>query len=387
MPSTESKGKGLSATNLAAYHHYSCDLFLHNTYHGRGKLGARKLEISEMTKAVLQKGKVWESSLLTWLSTENLLHRMDKNEVNGKEIQEIIASDKREHFFISGLSFAPPAEAFEEEFLWQAARPVHFGLSKPDLVEIQRMDNGTVKWQVIDAKASRDVKVSYLRFPSTIFMISKVLQTSHHVQIYFYHLCLQNFLPEPHFSPIGTAGVWISPPLVDGQYHPSLDTMKTISISLLSEPLNRFIFNKLPAIISLPYENVRWHYNPLCRGCPYEGDCRQRAVKEKRLGFLPNISIQDSETLKKVLTAKRRLIPGEAPLADIEDLDRTFHSDLAMQWLHATHPGQLKQARRILALPEYSNKVEIRSPVIDSAVSASTSFSLPTTQPRQQASR
>ena len=73
---------------------------------------------------------------------------------------ENILADDREHFFIAGLRFWPPQERLSERFRVLGTQPVTFGLSKPDLVEIVRKGEKVV-WKVIDAKASKAVKVCH----------------------------------------------------------------------------------------------------------------------------------------------------------------------------------------------------------------------------------
>jgi len=74
---------------------------------------------------------------------------------------ENILADDREHFFIAGLYFWPPHNCLAERFEAVGNRPDNFGLAKPDLVEVVRRENKIV-WKVIDAKASKVVKVCHV---------------------------------------------------------------------------------------------------------------------------------------------------------------------------------------------------------------------------------
>jgi hypothetical protein len=85
--------------------------------------------------------------------------------------------------------FSSPVSCFDfpfqaklaEPFAAQGTQPLAFGLAEPDLLEIQWTE-GRIVWRVIDAKASQD-------HPQRI---SRPLcrQSSRHVHIYFYTLCL-----------------------------------------------------------------------------------------------------------------------------------------------------------------------------------------------------
>lgn len=157
------RGKGtLSATNLAAGHHLGCNLYLHKSYHGSETQGGRRSLPSELSKAQFARGNDWESALFKWLDDENLLLTVLSSSLEPDEIHEIIQFDERDHFFVAGLSFWPPKEALAAEFAKAGTQPVHFGLAKPDLVEITRDQDGFITWKVIDAKASQAVKVGAL---------------------------------------------------------------------------------------------------------------------------------------------------------------------------------------------------------------------------------
>jgi hypothetical protein len=152
----------LSATNLATHHHLQCDLFLYNVYHGSSSdYRHAAANTSELTKAQFERGNDWEGSLLAWLDEQGLLLTVRSSVLDADDFKAIIEFDDRDHFYVTGLSFWPPQAAFDQEFLRAGALPVSFGLFKPDLIEITRMPAGTVTWRVIDAKASKGVKVIF----------------------------------------------------------------------------------------------------------------------------------------------------------------------------------------------------------------------------------
>jgi hypothetical protein len=157
----------ISATNIAVYHHLSCDLYLWNTYHEPVAFADPDLpqEISEISKAQFHRGEEWESTLFEWLDKSNLLLRVPPRPMMAEVLMENILADDRDHFFIAGLRFWPPQEQLAERFEALGTQPVNFGLSKPDLVEVVRKEDKVV-WKVIDAKASKAVKVR-LRFVIT----------------------------------------------------------------------------------------------------------------------------------------------------------------------------------------------------------------------------
>ncbi|KLO13677.1 hypothetical protein SCHPADRAFT_873805 [Schizopora paradoxa] len=348
----------LSATKLAIHHHLKCDLYLHNSYHNsRPTRNTSKNNVNattDLTKAQFQRGDEWERALNAWLDAEGLLiHVRSTGPLTSAELQDIIEFEERPHFFISGLYFNPPNSAFADRFAANGFRPVKFGVAKPDLVEVKRFE-GKTQWQVIDAKASKEVKAS------------------HYVQTYFYHMCLEHMLSGSQYVPMGQVSIWIAPQTTLGgeaSYKPSFDGLKSSAIELLSLTLDNFFFTKLPTVVQSSRDKVAWHYNPLCKGCPFEAECSERTVLERGLGLIPNLSIPDFEVLKSVLNLTRSRHPTAPQLSDIEDLAALVRPKGDLPNLQATHPALIKKAKRILHLPERSTiKGSTGSPRVNSAL-------------------
>lgn len=153
----------LTATNLAVYQYLNCDLYIHNVSSGAipasvsSGLETGSSSPSEVSRAHCQRGLDWETVLYSWLDHSDLLLRIPSIPLEGRNLLENILVDDRKHFFIAGLTFWPPEAKLTEKFA-EGIQPLEFGLAKPDLLEIRHTEDGIV-WRVIDAKASRYVKV------------------------------------------------------------------------------------------------------------------------------------------------------------------------------------------------------------------------------------
>ncbi|KAJ3748603.1 hypothetical protein DFH05DRAFT_580966 [Lentinula detonsa] len=354
-------GKGsFSATDLARYHHYNCELFIYNTYNGvenpRAHIDQAHDSPTMLDAAQFKRGNDWEAHLLTWLDEENLLLTVPSHPLKGEDFVENVLADERDHFFVSGISIMPPQEHFDEMYRKAGLEPVKFGLAKPDLIEVVRSQDG-VMWKVIDAKASRAVK------------------TSHHVQIYFYTLCLNHLLPQSFFRASNAAAVWLPPEDGFDTNPPSLDDLKTVETSLLSFPLDDFLFRRLPAILSLPRKDVFWHYNPLCHGCPYSRDCQQKTIDQGEIGSISNISIPEAKLLRSLLQIWQEFsgisMTHRRGETDIEDLALLLEdSKGTLQRISSSYPVTLRKAKRILALPPGTKKLSklaASSPLLQAA--------------------
>ncbi|KAG7091140.1 hypothetical protein E1B28_010194 [Marasmius oreades] len=329
-------GQSLSATNLAAYHHFNCNLYLHNVYHkSENVTGIGQVQSKELSKARLRRGVDWEAQLMSWLDEENMLLTVPAFPMTGEDLMENLLLDDREHVFVAGISFWPPQERLNDLYRDCGENPVAFGLAKPDLLEITRVGN-SVSWRVVDAKASASVK------------------TSHHVQIYFYTLCLQYLLPKPFFKASTTAAVWLPPKEGFNSTPPSLQDLTAVKLSLLSPPLDGFLFRRLSQILNLPRESVSWHFNPNCNGCPYTSSCSRRSVEGGELGSMSNISFGQAKVLRNLLSMWRN---GEEyrktgeDVTDIEDLTSLFEDGKAIQSISNSNPITMRKAKRVLALP------------------------------------
>ena len=148
----------LTATDLSAHQHLSCDLYLHNIYH-RKSAPANRAGPSEITKAHFQRGFDWEVFLLSWLDESGLLLKVPSSPSKPDRLLENILADERTHFFIAGLSFWQPQRDIDKRFSNERKEPIVFGLAKPDLLEITKTEQH-ILWRVIDAKASKHLKVS-----------------------------------------------------------------------------------------------------------------------------------------------------------------------------------------------------------------------------------
>ncbi|RXW24968.1 hypothetical protein EST38_g889 [Candolleomyces aberdarensis] len=247
----DKRHSSLSATNLAVHHHLNCDLYIHNVYHQHTQPITPAAPAgpcsNPVTEAQYRRGLDWETTLYSWLDSSNLLLKVPGSPLEADVLMENILADDRDRFFISGLTFVPPEAQLLERFQQAGTPPVNFGIGKPDLLEIVRSPDG-ITWKVIDAKASTAIK------------------TSHHVQIYFYTLCLTYLLDSSFFRPSGEAGVWLPPDEGFNIASPSLDDIRCAQVSLLAPSLDRFLFERLPKLLALQRESVDWHFNPLCQG-------------------------------------------------------------------------------------------------------------------------
>ena len=142
-------------------------------------------------------------------------------------------------------------------------------------------------------------------------------------------------------------------------------------MSLLAPALDALLFRDLPKVIALPLDRVKWHYNPLCRGCRYEPECRTRAQDHGELGSMPNISLDDAKALKDLLRDARRASPPNQSerLTDIEDLHRLVANHAKLDSIAKSSPTVVKKAKQVLQLPKkFRPQIgSILSPIVEAA--------------------
>lgn len=170
---------------------------------------------------------------------------------------------------------------------------------------------------------------------------------------------MEHLLTAPWYSSLGTAGIWL-PPSLYAQAEPSFETLKTISTSLLSLPLDGYLFEKLPYVLSLDRSEVQWHFNPLCKGCNFRSTCSTNAVQRGKLGAMANISHHEADILRSLLSISRSHGCSEES-TDIEDLHSAVVSGKRASFIERHHSSSLKAAKRILKAQGHF------SPIIEAA--------------------
>src|SRR6266540_6781699 len=177
-----------------------------------------------------------------------------------------------------------------------------------------------------------------------------VFQSSHHTQIYFYTLCLNFILQAPCFRGQDTAGVWLPPKGGFQENPPSLGDIASVPLVLLSPPLDTLFFKTLPKIVASPRENVKSHFNSLCRGCKYEPICRTRALDQGELGSMANISIDEAKALKDLLRVSRDNPRKTSGLTDIEELHNLISKRHKLEGIAKSSPSLVRKVKQILSL-------------------------------------
>jgi len=314
----ESPTSPLSPTRLAIYHQNHCDWYLHQSFHGLAAAPVQdaatapsgnpsEVATPAITTAHFQRGIEWEARLFDHLERQGQLLRLPPQTITQKQIRDIIIESVtvRNICYISNVVFQSPS--FEEELAEFRSAPFPhrlFGIAKPDLIQVNRLETGEITWEVIDAKSSTSIK------------------TSHHAQIGFYHLALEKLLAPvksrpggPTLIPSEFASIWLPPP--DGNNPEHSPNPVPTPLSLLLGPLKTFLFKTLPTVLSLPPRRVEWLLNPLCRGCEFEETCTATTKAEKRLGSIPNLSISEARMIREVMDISK----SQEKKPDLEDLE------------------------------------------------------------------
>lgn len=176
-------------------------------------------------------------------------------------------------------------------------------------------------------------------------------------------MCLVKILSGPEFVPADNAAIWLPPSgsKVGTTLFPSFNTIEAIAIPLLSMPLEQFFFGTLPSIVHKNHAEVPWHFNPLCRGCTFENDCRERALKEGTLGTMPDISLSDIAVLHELKDHARDLDEHAQTkaLTDIEELDKICRNETLLAKVASSFPISTRRARRILRFSEKTGSMKI----------------------------
>ncbi|KAJ3045110.1 hypothetical protein HDV00_011835 [Rhizophlyctis rosea] len=311
------KTKGyLTATDLGRYHVHFCQKFIWLAHDARknGKRGGA--ETSQLTQARFDKGNKWETRLRDRLTADGLIAHAPGTLSSINDLASLMLNESRSHYIIVDVVLSPPD--FQDQFLAHESNPINFGIFKPDFIEIHAEESPddpahrTIHWRVIDAKASRRVKIS------------------HQVQVGFYHLCISTLLQglDASFSSRLTfledevGEVWIPEPGIIPTDVPVPNNI--FPIPLLRPMLETLLFRDLSRILSADLQSVRWHYNPLCAGCEYSTRCRSETISGQTISNIPHLSFGDHRFITQILAYCRQQNKS-AIGTDLEDLHMMVH--------------------------------------------------------------
>jgi hypothetical protein len=359
----ESQTSPLSPTRLAIYHQNHCDWYLHQSFHRLATIPAQETATAPasdpsevtapaITTAHFQRGIEWEARLFDCLERQGQLLRLPPQTTTQEQIRDIIIESVsvKNICYISNLIFQSPS--FEEELAEFHSAPLPhrlFGIAKPDLIQVNRLETGEITWEVIDAKSSISVK------------------TSHHAQIGFYHLALEKLLAPvksrpggPTLVPSEFASIWLSPP---DSNCPEIELAPTPTpLSLLLPPLKTFLFKTLPKVLSLPQRRVEWLLNPLCRGCEFEDKCTATTKEEKRLGGIPNLNILEAHFIREVMD----IYKSQEKMSELEDLEDIIGGP-RLKGINESYGNTGRKFQRLLDVRVVDGKP--RSSLLEAAIS------------------
>lgn len=344
-------GKHLSPTNVATYYHNQCHLYLHNAFHRPHDIAATSRDASPLAAAQFHRGLEWEARLFRLLEVSNQLVRLDpasepKTAVQIRDLILGIGSTLSEGNarYVVNLVFQSPS--FKQELTSAKSNPtlVAFGLAKPDIVKIMRVDKNQISWEIIDAKSS------------------SALKSSHNAQIGFYHLCLENLIASVaqkgknvlQIIPSNQASIWLPGSEEDDELSKPVST----PISLLLPPLRTFLFKTLPQVLKLPRDQVEWHLNPSCQGCEFFTSCKQATIEDGRLGLIPNLSVSEARFIREVMgiAVEQGFMPASTgQLTDIEEMDSLVKNN-GIERLEKTYTPTAKRFQRLLGVQRTSTR-------------------------------
>ncbi|KAH6876936.1 hypothetical protein BKA70DRAFT_1127786 [Coprinopsis sp. MPI-PUGE-AT-0042] len=348
----------VSATEVAKYQHLQCDRYLHHitrssfSKNSRDR-GAAEASVEDVAQPYIARGHSWERKLISWLEDSKYLLTVPSTIATSISLRENILADDREHFFVAGVVFNPPNGVLAQRFAEQGEIPVIFRTMKPDLLEIRR-EKGRMVWTVIDAKASNFVK------------------TTHQIQVFLYHTCLEYLLQGPFLEPSGRVGVWLPPQDPTRGYGstPCISDIKTTRIGALAPSIHRLIFKTLPQKLALVGDEVEWHLNPLCSDCEFEAGCKAQTVENAHIGTIPNLSQREGHSLRRLINGAARIMPGFDSIrsTDIEDLHFLVTEAQCRKVLQTHMHSDFEECTATLAVQMESsrNEIQFTSPILES---------------------
>ncbi|KAI9096652.1 hypothetical protein DFS34DRAFT_149922 [Phlyctochytrium arcticum] len=272
-----------------------------------------KVEPSALSQARFNRGYKWEDVLRKELTDQDLILHGSDELITVEQLVKLAVDDQRSHFYIVDVAIQSPD--FDRWWSGQGCQP-RFGVFKPDFIEIWKTRNEKdptihLRWRIIDAKASRKIKIS------------------HQMQIGFYWLALKYLLEDfagsqdlpmviNEADPLGA--VWFKSSSLEATFSGGL-----FSLVILRPLLEQFLFRQLPLVLDTPLKDVPWRFKSVCASCDYVTRCRDETVADKRADLIPNLIAGEHSLIQEVLAYTRK--ESGISECEIEDLDRLVRGD------------------------------------------------------------
>lgn len=169
------------------------------------------------------------------------------------------------------------------------------------------------------------------------------LRMSHQVQVGYYAIALKALLSQcglhRNFCIAGNAAVWRPvQSVMDAQIITSTRLCpvvtaveETFDVEIVEPLVANFIASQLPELLCVPDSQADWHVNQNCLGCEYEVECKERLVREGRLGLISNLSQGQRKWLKDCISTSHTeatdgsRTPKAGGVVEIEELASLLH--------------------------------------------------------------
>lgn len=295
----------LSPSRIARFFFHECERNLRYLATLRKKeegVPSTPADRSPVAEAILAGGYTWERDVVSGLLGARA--HVAAPAAPNQPLHECVHSEAETVALLSRLQ---PGEAVYQGTLRVSERFLErFGLDpalvtfspcRPDLLV---RDPQSKRVQVVDVKASQELKAS------------------HRIQAALYGLMLED-VAQQHQLPIDVdatyAGIWLY----------GHDAPELFDLSLTRNALDRFLRERLPAILSQPLASVGWHLHFRCEWCEYFQHCRQEAEQTKSVSQIPYLTVAARDYL--------RVAESSIPVDTLEDLRRLLGRDDAEELL------------------------------------------------------
>ncbi|WP_064091517.1 DEAD/DEAH box helicase [Rossellomorea aquimaris] len=268
----------ISASKIASFFKTDCERQL--LYYASNKASP----VQQENNLFVDRGKDWEKRVRETISEKNqLLSEEGWSKDSTKKLVEVlthVVKERKVKSYLFDSVFTIPESFYDE--LGCDSKVYTLKSIMPDLVEFDYNITGSeVKVKLIDIKSTEESKIS------------------HKVQVVLYSIILNSIINIIKLPLKTTLDVDVYLDDRGGVWTYEAEDYETFELQIFKEFLISFLKKDLPHLLEKNSNEVMYHVDKSCSGCPFLKECQNEALESEHISIIPDIPKSITSYLNK----------------------------------------------------------------------------------------